>query len=448
MKTKIFIVCLTVGISLSITNAWAVQFNLTPQLTISEEYTDNLFLDSDEENKVDDFITTTGLSLTGEALWRTAGLEINYSPSYHEYSDNDFLNYWRHEAFLRFYKGLSRNIRLELMDTFLKTEDPRDESRGIEDAEGANLLIPPVIERDRTRRDRQRRQTNVAQARLTHQLAANSQYYVGIRHTSFREIDPIPVGVVNDYDATMPLFGLEYWFNVKWGMLIEASVSDRDYVQRVDRKEYFGHLRMERSFERHLSAYIEYRQTALEFKKPSGRSDYVIYSPALGFKYRPGKNTNIDFAAGYYIQDFEEDNVEDEEGLNLYTSLANTWPFRTGHVTLIGLSGYRIDDRGVDDLGLNIFYEARVGIGKNFTNRLIGEIYASYREDLYPNETPDRTDKTIEASAGMRYQVLKWLNLRLRYEYIDVSSEIELAEYTENSVTLTLNLVPSSPLRF
>lgn len=448
MKKKLFIVCVMIGISLAIPSAWAVQFNFTPGLTISEEYTDNLFLVSDNSAKEDDFITTTGISLTGAALWRTAGLEINYSPSYSQFADHDELDYWRHEASMRLYKDLSRAIRVELTDTYLETEDPRDESEGIDGSEGVDPLAAPAIATDPTRRDRRRHRTNVAQLRLTQQFAANSSYYVGIIHHTFRDIDPPPGEVVDDYDATQPVFGIEYWFNPKWGILLDASVSSRDFEEREDRKEYFALLRLERNFERHLKGYLEYRHTALDFEGPNGQSDYNIYSPAIGFEYQPGRNTNIDLSAGYYFQEFEDSSREDEDGLSLHASIVNTWPFRTGYIRAIGLSGYEIDDTGDDELGLNIYYEARVESGKNFTNRLSGEIFASYRVDEYPNETPDRTDTTLEAGTGIEYQALKWMNFRLEYDYTDVTSDIDTEEYTENSVILTVTLVPSSPFRF
>lgn len=445
---KILVACVLFGISLGFPSAWAVQFNFTPELTVSEEYTDNVFLTSDDDNKIEDFITTTGLSLTMEALWRTAGLELNYSPSYHQYCDNEELDYTRHEAFLSFYKDLSKVVRLELTDTFLETEDPRDESEGIEGIEGEDLLIGPVIEVDPTRRDRTRHRTNVAQLRLTHRLAANSSYYIGVVHSALRDVDPPPGEILDDFNATQPIFGIEYWFTPKWGFLLDASVSNRDFKEREDRKEYFGLFRLQRNFERHLTAFLEYRHTALEFEEPDGQSDYHIYSPAIGFEYQPGKYTAIDVSAGYYFQDFEEDAREDESGFSLHASIAHSWPFRTGYIRIIGLSGYEIDDTGAEELGLNIYYMARTEAGVNFTNRLSGNLFASYRIDEYPNETPDRTDNTFDAGAGLEYQPLKWMNFRLEYEYTNVTSDIDTEEYAENSIILTMTLVPSSPFRF
>ena len=90
------------GVLATAVNPYAARVNFTPELFVSEEYTDNLFLDYDDDAKVDDFITTAGLSLTLEVLGQTDGLEVNYTPSYSTFADNDDLDYWRHSARLRY----------------------------------------------------------------------------------------------------------------------------------------------------------------------------------------------------------------------------------------------------------------------------------------------------------------------------------------------------------
>ena len=83
---------------MAVTPLQAAQVLFTPTLFLSEEYTDNVDLDPD--NEIDDFITTAGLTLTGEILGRTAGLELTYMPSYSIYQDNTDYDSWRHEASL------------------------------------------------------------------------------------------------------------------------------------------------------------------------------------------------------------------------------------------------------------------------------------------------------------------------------------------------------------
>ena len=103
---------------------FAAQFLFVPELTVGVEYTDNIFLTP--TNEVDDFITTTGLRLTGQILGRTAGLELTYNPSFSAFADNSDFNFWRHAGRLYTWNDLRRSTRISLSNDYLETENPRD----------------------------------------------------------------------------------------------------------------------------------------------------------------------------------------------------------------------------------------------------------------------------------------------------------------------------------
>ncbi len=75
--------------------AQSAQLNFTPVLTVSEAYTDNLFLTPNSEK--DDYITTVTLGGTLEWLGRTAGLELTYLPSYEWYNDYSEFDGWNQD---------------------------------------------------------------------------------------------------------------------------------------------------------------------------------------------------------------------------------------------------------------------------------------------------------------------------------------------------------------
>ncbi len=52
------------------------------------------------------------------------------------------------------------------------------------------------------------------------------------------------------------------------------------------------------------------------------------------------------------------------------------------------LAGSDIDDEGVEDLGLDIYYEGAVRGEFSFTPRFSGTARIGYRWDDYPDETP------------------------------------------------------------
>ena len=88
----------------------------------------------DFEDEESDFLTTVGIGLQGEVLWRAAGIQIDYQPSHIWYRDNDELDYWRHLGIGNVWYDLTRNTRFEARNTYLRTADPSDDS-GLVDAE-------------------------------------------------------------------------------------------------------------------------------------------------------------------------------------------------------------------------------------------------------------------------------------------------------------------------
>ena len=61
------------------------QVTFSPRFSITEEYTDNLFLSEDDEE--DEFITVVSAGFTGAITGRNTGLEISYDPAYSIYEE-------------------------------------------------------------------------------------------------------------------------------------------------------------------------------------------------------------------------------------------------------------------------------------------------------------------------------------------------------------------------
>lgn len=419
----------------------AANFLFLPELIVSEEYSDNIFLTPDNEE--DDFINSSGVSLTGQILGRTAGFELNYNPSYNSFAEFSDLDYWRHAGRVRAWNDFKRNTRLSFINDYLETEDPRD----------AILIDPepleqPLIGIDLNRQGRTRYRRNTAEVRLNHQFGANNNAYAAVRHTLLEDIDTFEGVPVDDYTFLEPMVGTAYWFTPKWGFEFDGVYSNRDYEDRNDRQEYAGTARILNSISRTLSGFIEYRHTYLDYDNNESDSDYNVYVPAVGFRYQFQENAHILLSGGYYIQQFDnEDLVEDEteEGFVLNSEIFKRWASRQAYIDLTGRSGYGIQDRGVEDLGFNIYYEGRFGVGYNFTQRFTAALFAAYRYDEYPDEEPERTDNTATAGASFDYQVLRWMNVGVVYNYRDHRSDFESDEYTENSIMLLLNVAPTRP---
>ena len=441
----IALVLLTVLATFGVTQA--AQVNFLPELNVSQTYSDNIFLDPEDEE--DDFITAVGVSLTGEVLWPTAALELNYTPSYNWYAQNSEEDFWRHAARLTAWKEYRRNTRFEFRNSFLYTQDPADSSEVV-DAD--DPLSRPDIESDRNRRGLNTYYTNVSEARVSHRFGAEDQVFGGLRYSILREVDSIGEEENSDEsDIWEPFAGIAYWFNVRWGIEGNGLFSHRDFKDRNDREEYTGNARLMRRFSRYLDGFVDYRHTYLDFDQDADdepESDYNVFAPSAGIRYQIEENAYITIGFGYLWQRFDDNDIsDDQESTFVNSEIYKTWPFRRAFVTLLGRSGYDIDDAGTEDLGLNIYYEGRASTGYNFTTRIVGDLFAGYRWDDYPDEDPDRTDKTISAGGGLNYQVLRWMDLRLEYNFRDLNSDSTEDEYTENRVMFTVTLTPTQPYR-
>jgi hypothetical protein len=256
-----------------------------------------------------------------------------------------------------------------------------------------------------------------------------------------REIDVPSDRDKNDNDVWEPFLGLTYWFNVRWGVELDGTYSNRSYENDDDREQYDSTYRLRRRFTRHLDGFVEYRNTVLDFD--GNRSDYVVHAPAAGIDYQLDENTSISLGGGYYIQD--RDNDSNESGYFTDASILKRWPYRRGFVTLTGASGYDIDDEGEEDLGLNIYYRTTLAAGYDFTRRLSGNASISGQYNDYPDE--NRDDQTINAGTGLNYLATRWMRLGLSYDFTKQFSDDSNDEYTVNRVLFTVNLFPTQPFR-
>ena len=417
----------------------AAQVLFTPTLNLSEEYTDNLFLSSD--NEVDDFTTRLGLGLTGRVLWRTAGVELNYTPTYNKYADNSDFDYWRHSASFYTWKAFKRNTRLELRNTFLQTNDPVDQTDAIDPD---NPLRGSAIETDFNRRGRNEYLTNVADLRLTHQFGTNDSVYLSHNYRLLRDVDTFAGVPVDDNDIHTTSAGVAYSFTPRWTMELDAFYRNSTYESTNDREQYNGEARLLYNFDRNMSAFVAYRHTALMYDEDIDE-DFQVYRPLVGFEKRFQGNARISIGLGYYVQDFETS--DDESSFIATSEIYKRWDFRPAYFDILATSGYDIDDLGVQDNGLRLYYSGRAELGYSFTSRLSASIYGSYRYTEYPNAVPDRADNNLLAGMGVGWQVLQWMSARLTYDYRSLTSDLDSAEYTENRVLLLVTVAPVNPYR-
>jgi hypothetical protein len=281
---------------------------------------------------------------------------------------------------------------------------------------------------------------------LTQNFGPNDSVYAAASYRILREESAgAAMAQTNDNNTFEPSMGITYWFNPDWGAQLDLVYSDRIYENRNDRRQYDATTRINRRFSRTLNGFVSYRYTYLDYNDDTQNSDLTVMLPTVGVTYQLEQNTLITIGAGYYFQTFDDPLIEDQDGPIVDAQIFKTIPFRRARIDMIARSGYTINDQGVEDLNLNIFYLGDVTASYSFSPRFSGNIRGSYRYDNFPNTIPERTDMTIDAGAGIIYQALSWMTLDLTYSYTDVTSDDATLEYAENRVMLRVNLMPASP---
>jgi hypothetical protein len=176
----------------------------------------------------------------------------------------------------------------------------------------------------------------------------------------------------------------------------------------------------------------------------------MVYAPSAGFTYVVDKGLNLRLGGGYFYQDVDDD--EDEQGFFGDGQIDKTWRYRRGLVKLIGLTGLTQRDFGAQNVGLERFIGTQGSARYDFLRNLSGDVNGRYRYSDRVGDA-DRTDDTgsnvhrFNASAGLSWLPLKWMTIRLGYNFRKVISDNEFDEYDEHRGQLTIRLSPEKPFR-
>jgi hypothetical protein len=451
MKTATAFIMALLFVFSMFTTVSAYQFTFTPRASTSLEYTDNLFLS--RENKEDDLITVLSVGFTLGLAERNVGLEISYDPAYVFYDEFDENDSWRHSAGLSAWSDFGKNTRLEITDRFLFTEDPLGEDDFFRDDQ---VIIPG----DTTvRRGRNQYYTNTAIMTLNHRFGINNSVYASFLQSFLRNDDP----GIEDNDRYEPSVGLSYWFGQTYGIEtrgvytrgVFSQDSDSPGIRSDNFDNWLGSLKLIRIMARNLSVYGQYDHV---YRKYDGNfdTDYILYSPSVGFQYSMIKDLNLVLGLGYFYQDF--DGGDSENGLYGSGEIQKSWKYRKGSVNLSGAAGLDQSDFGAQRLGLERFFSLKADAQYGFTRDLSGNMFGDFRysDPVNVNESDGiEEQKRYRGGVGLTYLPVRWMRLNINYQYTkydeDSRSNLNSAAgdtYDENRVMFTITLEPDLPWKY
>jgi hypothetical protein len=432
--------------------AQAAQATFAPRLSVTGEYTDNVFLDT-PDNEEEDYIVTTSIGFTAGLIGKKGNLSLSYDPAYAWYDEFDENNGWRHVANLLGEWNFTKYTRFNFSDNFLYTEDPLS-------GEEIDILrgeIPPP-QGDTTRREGRDPYTrNRAFARLNHIFGREDQAYLEYAHTLLNNENDIDNEDSQTHDGAT---GITLWFAQKWGtdwrFAYTRALFDQDETfigdPSSDYDRWSGYARLMYRFSRTLDGFIRYDHTYLDYDDED-EFDYNTYNPSIGIDYSIEEDIQFIASVGYLSRKFKEALVQDVqedlgrgEGVTFTADLIKT--LRRGSYRIYAAGGYDQTVNTNQNLGFTRYYMGGYTVNYEIFRRFTGDSYGLYRRNEYEDEIPQRDDDVYRFGVGLSYKPTQWMSMRLGYRYSETDSSDDADDYAENRGTLTFNFFTEQPYRF
>jgi len=393
-------------------DAESKRFEWSTRISLSEEYDDNIFLASDNEE--DDWITSVTPGLTLSVIMEETEVNLNYDLGFVWYATNNEYDEVRHSVTLDGLKGIpiAEHLTLDLDESFYISEDPVERSEDVTSV----------------RRTRDRYYRNTFRGRINYLFGEEDALYGGAHHTLLENDAPD----VEDSQSYGPIAGINYWFNIHHGFGLDYSYTRGDFDVSDDYDQNLGSITYTYRFSPKTRANLSYSYDSFDYKGP--REDYVAHSSTLGLSRDFTGQMSGSISGGYYIQDREErDSREGFTGAVSFTQRAEK-----STISLTGSAGYRQQFYEAENLGFSKFYAARATLGYQLLERLSTSLSGFYTRDEYQEIDADREDKTWGGGAAFNWLLLRWLSGSLGYQYRQRDSDNAFDEYTDNRVMLTL----------
>jgi hypothetical protein len=385
-------------------------FELIPRISISRTYDDNIYLRS--TNEVSDSLTAASLGINMMITSPKESLSIDYAPTWVWYDKYDEYNTVRHAGTLAFAQDLTRQLRFDLTDTYLKSEEALEETEEVE----------------RIRRTRYTYQRNTGSASLRYQFGTESSLTLGYRHDLLENEDPS----IDDGTIQTPFCSMTHWLNIKNGLELDYSLTNADFYRDGAKAEddYTGHatgIRYMHRFTPHTTGSIQYRLTTRNFEGYT--EDYDVHESALGLDHSFSPDLSLSLLGGIFLQDNERS--KNQTGYTYSASLVKR--FERGSFTIGGRGGWDEAYLEAERTGFTTYWSANSRIEYQLMQRLNFYAGASLRRD---RNIENREWETLWGNCGLRLEFLRRFSLSLDYSHAERDDDIDTEDYRDNRLML------------
>ena len=291
-----FVLLLVILLFLPVHFAFAqFHYELIPSISVSETYDDNINVDSID--KTSDYITGVSPGLSLNILSQKMQLGFSYAPTFVWYGNETRDDTIRHNGTLTFGLDLTQHLRFDLTDTYLVTEEPINQTLGVE---GVSVRVSP--------RERYRYQVNTGSVSLSYLFGPENNLIAGYRNSLYdnedKDIDDFRVP--DDRTWQTPFATLAYWFNIKNGIELNYEFDRVDFYRKDDfepRDNYTGHgaeIRYLYRFTPQTTGSVWYDYTTRDFDGEI--EDYALHEASIGLEHAFSPDLSVSLAVGYLAQ--------------------------------------------------------------------------------------------------------------------------------------------------
>jgi hypothetical protein len=383
-----------------------------PRISLLEEYTSNVDLTRD--NPKEDFITTVlpGVSFVAtENREAKAGLDLDYTLGLVFYAHSSERNYVSHTGTLNTWYSFGNRWTLRLWDAFVHSQDPIEQVVTPSPQPGVNY---PGSQRGRFAYTR-----NVFEPSLTYQFGREDRLELIYRNNYYDSENP----GAEDSRGHNATARLNYWFNIRNGILLEYIFQNADYDSQPDLIGNRGRARYTYRFGPQTSIFAEYIYDRVNYD--SNGVDFYVQSPSVGITHAFSPTLTSRMQVGYFWQNPERGETLD--GWTVDAGITQRTQRLTLDLTLQG--GYSYDFFGSSALGFYQYYRGIASVAYQFAQRVTGSIVGVVEWDEYFN--PDRKDIVWRVGPQVSYQPWRWLTASMGGTYGQRESDRDPNDYDE-----------------
>lgn len=396
----------------------------TPRISIYREYDDNIDLISNLDfakldpngnivrfEKNSDWITmvSPGFSLNLDSPKTIMGLDFETRRSF--YQKNSKKGTDLHNGTAQWEQQLSRNLNLEIRDTFSRSNDPILVSE-----EG---LIEEVVGRRTYYR-------NNGQISLSMRFGVDSSFVLGYRNLYLKnKSEYYEDSVSHDF-----FFNLDTRFNPFWGIGLESRINRGRFIPKIytrPRTENFydreGVITLNYHWHPSRSLFARYSLLGKKYDNPN-ITEFWLHQSSAGLSFTLTPYTNFSVEGGYFLQDLADNHKEEGAKFNI---VLNTEKKRAT-ISLGGSGGYTQDYFSSENLGSSKFKRVLGSVSYLLNKDLSAFLSANYQWNEFLEEVnqANRKDEVWRTSARFNFSFSDWLTLSIEGLHSERESKSDL----------------------